>query len=84
MPQAGFILKDLGAGGEGGHQLALVVEDEGSGDGRVGGRVKHSKGARDLASLVLHQGDGQLLQGGASKLPEMGNSFVGQLGKHTN
>ena len=67
----GLILNNnLGAGGEGGHQLALVVQDEGSGEGGVGGRVKHSKGARDLPSLVFHQGDAQALQGGGSKLPE--------------
>ena len=64
-----WILDHLGAGGEGGHHLALLVQDEGSGDGGVSGRVKHSKGATDLPSLVLHQGDAQLLQGGASKLP---------------
>ena len=61
----------LGAGGEGGHQLALLVKDEGGGDGGVGGRVEHPEGARDLPSLVLHQGDAQLLQGGASKLPKI-------------
>ena len=68
MLQIGF---NLGAGGEGGHHLALVVQDEGSGEGGVAGRVKHSKGAGDLTSLVLHQGDAQALQGGASKLPEI-------------
>ena len=60
----------LGAGGERGHQLALLVEDECSGDGRVGGQVEDPEGAGDLPSLVLHQGDAQLLQGGASKLPK--------------
>ena len=71
MLPIGLILKHLGAGGEGGHHLALLVQDEGSGEGGVGGWVKHSKAATDLPSLVLHQGDAQILQGGASKLPEM-------------
>ena len=37
----------------------------------MGGRIEHLKGARDVASLVLHQWDGQVLQGGDRKLPEM-------------
>ena len=63
----------LGAGGEGSHQLALLVQDEGSGDGSVGGCVEDAKGARDLSSLVLHQGEAQPLQRGASELPEVKN-----------
>ena len=48
----------------------------------MGGRVEHREGARDLPSLVLHQGDAQPLQGGGGKLAEMENK-IGWVGKHT-
>ena len=39
----------------------------------MGGCVEDAKGARDLSSLVLHQGEAQPLQRGASELPEVKN-----------
>ena len=46
------------------HQLALVVDDHGRGDGAVGRRVVHLEAAGDRPRPVLHQVDVEALQEG--------------------